>query len=255
MDFVRSCYSTYMQFDQAGQVVAKVQWYFAEPGAKLWHGPNAFCSANWDEVKYSTLGLGEVYNAARDYSKGALPFPSPGTGRWCGKHRYFSEGVPSDAEPLPLGPNGQPLCCGGPVLLIGGTSKLRGRYQAQGGLQIGGTSTVPMSCQPVDTNMANWGASTLLQETGSVHWLLLGYGSVIASFYLTAEPYEFTFFTNSSTPCSGNFAITEAIFKNPPNTYNLIFVSYNPTTKIGRWQVPSAGSPFANQYFDFYFPV
>lgn len=149
MDFGRSCYTTDMQFDDAGQVVAKVRWFFAADDAKDFDGPHLFGSTNWSTQSLPTLGIGEVWDSDRKWSNGQRPAGANGTGRVCGPLDWFVNGCPSDAPPLTVTPTGLAQCCvGSPGLLIGGTSvRLSKRIvQLHGGLLLGGSSLT--ACMP-----------------------------------------------------------------------------------------------------------
>jgi hypothetical protein len=254
MDFLRSCYSTQMQFDQAGEIVAGVKWYWAAPEAKLWEGHNAFCSSVWDDNKYATTGIGEVWNVVPTYSKGAAPYPSPGTGRFCGRHHWFSEGAPSTAPPLTRGPSGMPACCGGtPGLLIGGTSTLQGVYRSNGGVLIGGSSSVPVAtCAAWHTGVQP-GRSFYQQSTGTF-WPKISDTGFIARFQDPANPFNTAVMASTTGPCIPGFNSTSALlFQSFPvagdNPMN--FVSGNNTTGQSIWKAEALFPIYPGQLFTF----
>jgi hypothetical protein len=257
MDFLRSCYSTKMKFDQGGGIIADIQWYWADSGAKLWDGPNAFSSANWDDNPYSQQGLGEIWNAPQTYNKGAAPYPSSGTGRWCGKKRWFSEGVPPGTPPVSRTPSGQPACCGGPPgLLVGGTSQIVGVYPGSGGLRIGGSVSLPVLCQPWQP--FGFGHRSLVRLLTGLSW---------ASTMDTTTVYQAgdgpfgsgnqLVLNHNAVSCSGLlFSTVAELFFVPPYSghYLLSFVSFNASTNTGIYQVPSGAPLYANEYFSFVNP-
>jgi hypothetical protein len=99
-----------MQFDQAGQIVKRVRWFFTAPGAKVFPVPSTFCSSNYELDRERPLGPGEVWNSTRPFSDGATPAGLTGQGSFCGPLDWFVNGTPSDAAPLNL-VNGVPRCC------------------------------------------------------------------------------------------------------------------------------------------------
>lgn len=107
---LRSCYTTMMQFDEAGQIVVPVRWYFCAPGAKTLPNGTLFYSKNWDTASAGwPPGPGEVWGD-RTYSKGQRPTPLRGNGNYCGPDSWYTDGCPSSAPPLQL-VGGIPACC------------------------------------------------------------------------------------------------------------------------------------------------
>jgi len=254
MDYLRSCYSTDMQFDEAGLIVHKVRWYWCEPGAKLFPGRNSFSSDNWSPINNSTLGLGEVWNSPRPWSNGSLSVPPPpGDGHVCGDLSWFSEGCPSDAPPLPRSPSGLATCCStGGIVISGGYKYLFG-----GGLALGGDYiyTPPPACQPY--NPAHYSSTTFTQQTGSLLWHQFGSGPTNIFAYDPA----FGVLGPSSVVISSNGVICSSSLQGTVVFYYytttgfvgaMTLQSYNSTTHVGTYKMPATSPNYAGQLFDFY---
>jgi hypothetical protein len=108
---MRSCYEQDMQFDQAGELVTRVRWYFCPDGAEPLPWPTLFASSNWNWNSRIRLGPGELWHSVRTYSKGQLPGPYTGKGGVCGPAEWWQNGVPSDAPPLIYDSDNVPPCC------------------------------------------------------------------------------------------------------------------------------------------------
>jgi len=101
-----------MQFDQAGEIIVPVTWYFAAPGAKQLPAQHPFGSQHtWALGRLPTLGLGERWDSLTPYYNGAQPFYAPGSGSFCGPLDWFENGCPSDAPPINYSDAGVPVCC------------------------------------------------------------------------------------------------------------------------------------------------
>jgi hypothetical protein len=255
MDFLRSCYTGTMQFDEEGLITAQVQWYWCSDEAKYFHLPNAFCSGVWDEDPYSHVGIGET-NDPKNWRDGSFPIPVTGTDKVCGDPIWFTEGCPSDAPPLPRNSSGLSTCCGPGGLVLGGHSVVTSAYQGKGVLVLGGSNTIPSTCQP-------WYADfpffySLFSETTSTYWNLIFELSSIAEFENPLISGSVIRMEQQGlvTACNGNYNTIGVLTYSPPfsGTINLNFISFNVTTSIGRWQVPLTSLQYAGQFFDFYNP-
>jgi hypothetical protein len=256
MDFLRSCYTTQMQFDEAGDLIADVQWYWCLPGAKLFPRRNSFCSANWDQLKYNQLGLGEVWNSPRPYSKGTPPAPAAGDGRHCGPLHWFTHGCPSDAPPITRGPTGIGGCCLPGGLLLGGRYTASTSFVGKGGLFLGGkySYTPPVACQPYDP--FNYASATMLQVSSGLYWGQFGSGPSNIFFIDPVIHGFLSYFVaqSNSSPCTVSWDGTFMVYHYTPTGYVafLPLISYNPATYIGVWQMPAASPNYASQFFEFY---
>lgn len=111
MDLLRSCYEVDMQFDEAADLVTRVQWYFCGDKAHIFPGGHSFGSANWIDPDNVNLGLGERWDSDRPYSKGTAPFCQAVTDNFCGKREWYFDGAPSDANLVQYRGDGTPTCC------------------------------------------------------------------------------------------------------------------------------------------------
>ncbi len=111
MDYLRTAYIVNMQFDEAGEIVVPIKWYFTSPTANTFPGSHAFISSRtWTAHQQPTVGIGERWDSTPSYYNGALPGKFPGTGNICGPIDWFQNGCPSDAPPVTI-VNGVPACC------------------------------------------------------------------------------------------------------------------------------------------------
>jgi hypothetical protein len=94
VDLLRSCYSTTMQLDPAGDVIVPVTWYRCAPGAKPLPFPTLFGSGNWASDRTNWFGPGEVLGGSHAYSKGKTPVGMVGK-KWAGPREWFEHGQPS----------------------------------------------------------------------------------------------------------------------------------------------------------------
>lgn len=251
MDYLRSCYSTDMQFDLAGEIVGKVKWYWAAKGAKIFPYQNSFSSDNWITPSNSTLGLGEVWTSPRPWRNGSLLVVPPGDGHVCGDISWFTDGCPSDAAPLQRSPSGLALCCSTGGLLLGGDYKLR----FGGGLLLSGDYSIPAPlCQPFYT--AHSGSATLRRESTGGLWTFTGFfgGSYFFHDPILGSFYEIVL-ASLGTACIPGFAAAGSVVQVPPSsTARMTFVSYDLTTNIGKWKVPLTFPMYAGEIFDFFCP-
>lgn len=112
MDYIRTAYTVNMQFDEAGEIIVPVTWYFAADGAQDFPGYHLFGSArSWQEHQLPILGLGERWDSKPSYYNGAQPFFAPGLGGFCGDPDWYVNGCPSDAPPIQYSAAGVPTCC------------------------------------------------------------------------------------------------------------------------------------------------
>jgi hypothetical protein len=88
-----------------------IMWYWAPDDAIFFPGEQRFSSETWDDVHWWTDGAGEDPLSVREYTKGMMPVPFKGDGRFCGRKEWFADGAPSDAPPIPRGAGGWPQCC------------------------------------------------------------------------------------------------------------------------------------------------
>jgi len=89
-----------------------VQWFFTEPGAKVFPGHHVFASGNWASSRDGWNGPGEVLGAARPWRNGSNLGNMNGK-KHCGPIEWFQEGAPANAPNLALLADGFPECCTG----------------------------------------------------------------------------------------------------------------------------------------------
>lgn len=246
MDWLRSCYSTDMQFDLAGTIVGKVKWYWCRPGAKVFPYQNSFSSDNWITPANSTLGLGEVWNSPRPWRNGSILVVPPGDGHVCGDISWFTDGCPSDAPPLPRSPSGLALCCSTGGLLLGGGYRRR----FGGGILLGGDYIAPTTtCQPFVVGQTY----RLFDTTEGVYWTLDSGGS---SGWRWEDPLntlvKYDFLPNAIGTCPGvpghASSSCEILISGGFRVVNI--VSFNVLTNTGTWQViGTAPGGYADRIF------
>jgi hypothetical protein len=157
-----------MQWDQAGELITPVRWYFVPPGTPPLPFPHLYGSSNWDTDGVIDLGPGERWDSLRPYSKGQPPGPHLTTGEFCGPLDWWQNGCPSNAPLLPTNLLGQPDCCisdGG--LAVGGTSAVYMHPPNKGGLQIGALSTVRLLTASAG-GIKPGGQSAIVMHTGGL---------------------------------------------------------------------------------------
>lgn len=254
MDVLRSCYTTDMQFDTAGEIIAPVQWYWCKPGAKLFPNRNSFSSDIWTEVNYSTTGLGELWTSIPEWRNGSLPFIPPGDGHVCGDISWFSDGCPSDAPPLPRSVFGIAGCCSDGGLIIGGDYKIR----YGGGLLLSGDYTyVPpvIHCQP--WNSASATISTVLRVSTGTYWNFFSYSGGLLVFTDPLLPITISAMELASAggSCYGGQPNTAwSWISNGTTAYAMQFRSYDLATRTGIWQMQGTAPHYPNEFFQFYMP-
>lgn len=115
MDFVRSCYFSYMRlYPDRPDVLVRGSWHFCEPGARVIPFPHAFGSQIWDaKGQDGDPRIGEV-RGFDGYSKGAAVPRFVGQ-HFCGSPAVWSNGIPYANRPgLTIEPDGTPTCCHAP---------------------------------------------------------------------------------------------------------------------------------------------
>lgn len=112
MDVGRFAYSRPCRFyADHPEIVGKITWYKAPPGAKFFPGPHKFGQRTWLDDQTVDFPLGEINLDPLTWSNGKTP-TRPGGQQFCGKQEYFSQGCPIDqAGTLPRDYQGIALCC------------------------------------------------------------------------------------------------------------------------------------------------
>lgn len=113
MDLLRSCYRAPMRFFSESDQETTVQWYFVDQGTPFVPYPNSFVSCNWDTDPKGRLVIGDQADLGRTWVNGARPpgIPNP-PARPCGTAEQWLNGdAQPPAVPVPLSPEGVPLCC------------------------------------------------------------------------------------------------------------------------------------------------
>jgi hypothetical protein len=226
MDLGRACYSTNMQFDEAGLLVRGIKWFEAAPGAGYFPVQHLFGQGReWAEHQLEELGPGERWDSPHVYSKGAtVPFLS-GSGAFCGPQSWWEDGVPSDAPPVVI-TDGIPACCG------------------------------QLTCMPWNDGFSP-GIRSATNESSGMAWTTDSDIATNYSAFDPSNPNAFVAFAREvSVPC-GMYLKTSAILElfSPPHTYTLALIGYNATTQIGRWQAPATAVEYPSQVWDFYSPL
>jgi hypothetical protein len=140
VDAVRSCYSVNMIFAPGGPPVL-VDWFFTEPKAEVFTGPNLFNSRNWEDDRGQVFDLGEQ-PGTRPWRNGQKPAGLVGRGN-CGDALLFESGQSGPFSPARSATiQGVPACClRCPKAVINPPSAPTTAYmQGCGGLLIGGQS-------------------------------------------------------------------------------------------------------------------
>jgi hypothetical protein len=93
VDYLRSCYTATVRWQQGGAATARIRWLPAKPGAKIFPYRTAFCSSVWQPDFYPNLGVGEI-DRYRTWSPNV---PSVLAGdHFDGPAEWFLTGVPAD---------------------------------------------------------------------------------------------------------------------------------------------------------------
>lgn len=93
MDYLRSCYTTYVRFFRdRPDLLLPITWYWSPPGASLFPAPHRFGSLNWLQDKATDSPIGEVPGVKRPWSNGQTPAGSIGSD-FCGDVEDFYNGV------------------------------------------------------------------------------------------------------------------------------------------------------------------
>jgi hypothetical protein len=242
MDFMRSSYSTSMQFDDDGHIVVPITWYEALPGAKVFPGEHRYGSDVWQPNGLVGLGPGEYWQAPKVWNNGAAPGLFRGTGSPCGPIEWFRDGCPSDAPPLQLDSRGFPVCCKVPYLT-----------DAAGGVKAGAVQAL---CQPwniilptVSRQITRFQTSTVWNTTVNMAGTYTAQNPVATTDSITAT---------GTGSCQQNrnttFVLTYKV-GTVVHTATLTFKWYNQSTGTGIWQVPSGALAYANELFAFRSPL
>jgi len=206
-----------MQFDQAGEIIRNITYYFAEASAVLFAGEHFYTSDNYNWREQPGIGIGERWDSARPWSNGKVPFFAPGTGSVCGSSTFWSQGCPSNAPPITYSSDGVPTCCQQAVplcqCLYGGAT----HHQ---------------------TIVHNWaGVPQMICTLSSNNRLIFVNG-------ITGDACELE--ASGSARCgSGGFCANSAFFDTtlPPRGGNIVLESFNVATGTGTW-VPQNPSQF-----------
>lgn len=100
-----------MRFFADTDATTRVRWYFVEPDTPFVPYPNNWVSSNWDDDPKPAYHLGEQPDAARVWADGTGPIIPEG-GPICGTAEQWRTGQAlPPATPVPLSPDGVPLCC------------------------------------------------------------------------------------------------------------------------------------------------
>lgn len=247
-----------MQFDQAGQIVRRVRWYFVEPGTEWLPVPHQFGSMNWAPQGLIGLGIGERWDSTRPWRDGAIDWPLTEPIHLCGDNSWWNDGCPSTAPDLPRTPSGRPACCAGEGgLLLGGSSTWKLGFKGSGGLLLGGSShvIVPLHCQPYSPT--HYGSATMTQQSTGGHWGQFGSGPSNIFFY---DPVfgilgpSFIVCQSNAILCSGSLDGSFVVYHYTTTGYvqPMLFQSYDPTTNIGVWKMPATSPNYPGQLFNFF---
>jgi hypothetical protein len=117
---LRSCYTTEARFYNGHAQTDDIEWFFVDdvPSPFL-PIPSVINSLNWVPRRGETdspTKAGEKFGAPRTYAKGNRPARMRGLG-YCGTSTDWLGNGTRPPSPVPLGPDGQPMCCPGLVPL------------------------------------------------------------------------------------------------------------------------------------------
>lgn len=110
-DWARRPYTTKARFwDHPDAPLVDLVWYFTD--LPFLPFPTLFNSKDWQEDPYHHLGIGEVWDAPRNYN-GRLHTPGLTGGHICGAREDFEQGPswPPTGAPLVYDQDGIPTCC------------------------------------------------------------------------------------------------------------------------------------------------
>jgi hypothetical protein len=118
MDVLRSAKRAKMRFDpNRPDLLTDVEWFFCQPGAKVFPGPHRFANSVWDsEHTQADQSLGETWQEFYPWANGVAPAVATGQD-FCGDLTKFQNGVDLVNDPLvDRDAFGLPTCCGGTFL-------------------------------------------------------------------------------------------------------------------------------------------
>jgi len=98
-------------FRDRPDVLTEGQWYFCPDGAVSVPFPHSFGSRVWDPDSYKDVDppLGEV--GPQGPLVDGIPNPRLTGAHFCGAPEVWRNGVPFGTPPLPVWPDGIPICC------------------------------------------------------------------------------------------------------------------------------------------------
>ena len=115
MDVLRSCYAADFRFDPTQpNLRTRVEWFFCQPGAKMFPGYHRFASTHYDS-EYDQLDrhLGEVEHDFPPWRNGQAPAAATGQ-NFCGPAAHFLDGCVAAQTPIQeRDADGLLTCCGG----------------------------------------------------------------------------------------------------------------------------------------------
>lgn len=115
MDVLRSCYAAWFRFDPLRpDLQTRVEWFFCQPGAKVFPGYHRFGSTHYDsENDQVDRSLGEVEHDFPPWRRGDAPAVATGQ-QFCGERSRFIDGCSLVATPIQeRDVDGLLTCCGG----------------------------------------------------------------------------------------------------------------------------------------------
>jgi hypothetical protein len=130
MDLLRACKVHTVYWDAARTLKSELVWYWCEPGAKPFPGPQRFSSETWDYTHWAAGGAGEDDETGSTYYSGKPP-GTPASKTFCGPAEWFADGCPSDAPPLERNAANLPVCCFGNPPVHSGCSCGAGALEKQ----------------------------------------------------------------------------------------------------------------------------